>query len=45
VNPAGEQMHLQVIKSLQDRFELLKSNGELEDGLTDCDAFIGLNFT
>ena len=45
VNPAGEQMHLKVIKSLQDRFELLKSNGELEDGLTDCDAFIGLNFT
>jgi hypothetical protein len=27
-----------VIKSLQDRFELLKSNGELEDGLTDYAA-------
>ena len=45
VNPAGERMHLKVIKSLQDRYELLKSDGTLEDGLTDCNAFIGLNFT
>jgi hypothetical protein len=39
VNPAGEAMHLETIKAMQEKYDLD------DDGLVDCTAFIGMNFT
>jgi hypothetical protein len=39
VNPAGEAKHLQTIKAMQEKYDLD------DDGLIDCTAFIGMNFT
>jgi hypothetical protein len=39
INPAGTSMHLETIKSMQEKYDLD------DDGFTDCTAFIGMNFT
>ena len=39
INPAGEAMHLETIKAMQEKYDLD------DDGLVDCAAFIGMNFT
>jgi hypothetical protein len=39
INPAGQIMHLETTKAMQDKYELE------DDGLTDCSAFIGMNPT
>ena len=39
INPAGEAMHLETIKRMQEKYDLD------DDGLVDCAAFIGMNFT